>query len=201
MTLVEVDTSSGCWLWRGRINDGGYGTYGSRLAHREIFLLYGGEIEDGLELDHLCRVRCCVNPAHLEAVTRQTNVLRGEGPAGVNARKTHCPKDHPYSEENTYITVRGKRRCRICQGAANKKSRAKLRSKLCVQPDIYEAGMRFRDNDVRNDGRIIVLLEATRTKSGLPAWRAYNERTGRKTVIRLDRLGNASSTGYTRLGG
>ena len=102
--------SSGC----GQISISG--TRLSAKAHRFSFEIEHGAIPIGLELDHLCRVRHCVNPNHLEAVTRRTNVLRGNGPkvAGLFQRlKTHCPAGHPYDLFNTRF-YRGMRRCKTC---------------------------------------------------------------------------------------
>jgi hypothetical protein len=76
-----------------------------------------GAVPEGLELDHLCRVRGCVNPKHLEPVTHRENLMRGESWSAVNARKTHCPEGHPYDETNTYIDGKGRRRCRECARA------------------------------------------------------------------------------------
>ena len=149
MTLDELfsrsipEPNSGCWLWLGHTTAAGYGAWRERwgrkdpckhhYAHRDTYEAVKGTIPAGLEIDHLCRVRCCINPDHLEAVTHQENTRRGEGASGTNVRKTHCPSGHPYSAENTIvrITERGGvlRRCRVCyntqQRAAGKKRRAK----------------------------------------------------------------------------
>lgn len=115
-----VEKTSTCWLWRGTLTGGGYGTFRlSRLgrdfrAHRISFVLFGNEIPDGLVLDHICRVRNCVNPDHLRAVTDAENVLAGIGPTAVNARKTHCPRGHEYTPENIYRRKDGARRCLTC---------------------------------------------------------------------------------------
>lgn len=79
--LSKVKRTEGCWLWIGSTNFGGYGTYyvsGRAVrAHRFSYELFVGKIPDGLELDHLCRYKSCVNPKHLEPVTHQENVIRG----------------------------------------------------------------------------------------------------------------------------
>lgn len=110
-----VDASSGCWEWTGSMHAAGYGLFRDRLAHRISYEVHVGSIPEGLTIDHLCRNRRCVNPLHLEAVTIAVNVLRGESPPARNARKTHCPKGHPYDDENTYISPssgwRGSRAC------------------------------------------------------------------------------------------
>lgn len=93
---------------------------GSRLAvhaHRLAYEAVKGPIPAGLQIDHLCRVRNCVNPDHLEAVTQQENVRRGR--VGENTRsKTHCPQGHPYDEANTYRNPAGSRNCRTCHRAS-----------------------------------------------------------------------------------
>lgn len=78
---VEID-DAGCWLWRGAVDPTGYGRFflDGRMdyAHRAAYRLLVGPIPEGLDIDHLCRVRACVNPQHLEAVTRRENLLRGD---------------------------------------------------------------------------------------------------------------------------
>lgn len=115
----KVDNCSrdACWEWTGGINGNGYGqiNVAGRVigAHRIAYELLVGPIPEGLELDHLCRNRTCVNPAHLEPVTRRENQLRGQSVSGRNARKTHCPSGHPYSGSNL-VVKQGQRRCRAC---------------------------------------------------------------------------------------
>ena len=110
-----------CWLWTGAKHNLGYGLFRTgelRYAHRVAYMLAGGVILDGFDIDHLCRVRACVNPAHLVAVTHKENVLRGRTIAARNARKTHCPQGHEYTPENTYVerTRYGTgRKCKACQ--------------------------------------------------------------------------------------
>jgi hypothetical protein len=108
---------SGCWLWAGALRSG-YARAdlnGRKVSvHRAMWEEANGPIPQGLELDHLCRVRACVNPGHLEPVTRLENVRRGD--AGKMQRdRTHCPQGHPLSGDNLYVYVRtGKRECREC---------------------------------------------------------------------------------------
>ena len=117
-----------CMLWAGYKNTIGYGQLFQRLdgveyryyAHRLIYELYKGKIPEGLVIDHLCRVRHCVNPDHLEAVTARVNTLRGEG-VTVNTRKSHCPEGHPYTPENTQRFGKSEwRRCRTCNNERHK---------------------------------------------------------------------------------
>lgn len=121
----RVDKTDTCWLWTARKNKDGYGQFdvGGRSvgAHRFAYETCIGEIPKHLECDHVCRVRHCVNPAHIELIPHAENVRRGEG--GINFRgKTHCPRGHEYTKENTLVqrnkgVVKG-RACRICGRAA-----------------------------------------------------------------------------------
>lgn len=128
---VDKRSASECWLWTASVADTGYGAFsiGKRyiLAHRFAYESLIGPIPEGLTLDHRCRVRACVNPAHLEPVSRGTNTLRGETVTAANREKTHCPSGHEYSEENTYHW--GNRRvCKTCHKAKTAKQRKKLRA-------------------------------------------------------------------------
>jgi hypothetical protein len=114
---------NGCWYWTGYKTKGGYGTISVRTgitttAHRVAYELWRGPIPEGLQIDHLCRNRWCVNQQHLEPVTAFENSLRGETFTSVNVRKTHCDKGHAFSVENTYWEG-DKRRCRACNKAKN----------------------------------------------------------------------------------
>jgi hypothetical protein len=121
---VEPEPVNGCWIWVAAMTSGygsigiGSRTDGSRrreLAHRLSYKQLIGPVPEGLELDHLCRNRACVNPAHLEAVTHRENVLRGASLNAFNAKKTHCKHGHPFSPENTYVRKdTGSRMCREC---------------------------------------------------------------------------------------
>lgn len=120
-----------CWLWARTIeNDYGRiwigGEKGKHYrAHRIVYEALVGEIPSGLSLDHLCRIKRCVNPAHLEPVTHQENVKRGNSGKFQKA-KTHCPQGHEYNSENTYIASRGKyvlRACRTCKRESKRRIR------------------------------------------------------------------------------
>mgnify|MGYP001601937125 CR=1 FL=1 len=116
---VDKNGSNGCWVWGAWTNERGYGLFSPThrdkiFAHRWAYENINGPIPEGYQLDHLCRNRICVNPAHLEVVTPQQNTLRGQSFAAVNARKTHCPQGHPYDLFNTSMHFSGRRRCRAC---------------------------------------------------------------------------------------
>jgi hypothetical protein len=119
----QVVKTEGCWLWTAghrlgygvfHVRDSASGTYSTVQAHRYIYEQLVGLVPYGLQLDHLCRNRLCVNPSHLEPVTIQQNVLRGMGLAANNSKKTHCLRGHPFDLINTRSTVKGKRVCRLC---------------------------------------------------------------------------------------
>lgn len=119
---VSVDLDSGCWLWVGARDPKNYGQYGIGwkvwAAHRVAYEAAKGWIPAGLEIDHLCRNPPCVNPDHLEAVTHQENMRRGDAgriSGNLNRAKTHCPQGHPYDVINTYTDSNGYRSCKICR--------------------------------------------------------------------------------------
>lgn len=128
-------TESGCWLWMLSTDGRGYGQFLYKnkniKAYRAAFDLFRGPVPEGKVIDHLCRVRLCVNPNHLEPVSFKENVLRGESPTAINARKTHCIRGHEFTEKNTYKQItRGFYKgdaCRKCRKAATDKSYAEKR--------------------------------------------------------------------------
>lgn len=119
-----------CWLWRGSLTTDGYGHIGWRKAHRLTYTAANGPIAAGMQLDHLCRVRHCVNPAHLEQVTNRTNGLRGRSFAALNAAKTHCAQGHPFTPENTRWQRNPgqlRRVCRTCERQWQREYRSRKR--------------------------------------------------------------------------
>lgn len=128
---VAIDPISGCHRWTGWRSKDGYGLVqpsGMKLqqAHRAAYMAFIGPIPAGMEIDHRCHAaaacnlkgncphRACVNPEHLEAVSRVANVRRSNSPSGINSRKTHCLRGHPFTPENYYAMRSGGRQCRLC---------------------------------------------------------------------------------------
>lgn len=135
--VCKFTVGDDCWQWIRPIGAGsnGYARFwdGERQVwgHRYAYELLRRPIPAGLQIDHLCRNRGCVNPKHLEIVTQKTNLQRGHGRGAVNASQTHCPAGHPYKGDNLYVQPsNGGRRCRICHrlevGNAKKRKRGTL---------------------------------------------------------------------------
>lgn len=128
----HVSIEGDCWIWTGSRSGNGYGMIAVDnvrwMAHRYAYTALVGAIPEGLDLDHLCRNRACINPAHLEPVTRSENLKRG-APRGERQRaRTHCPHNHPYDEQNT-TRRNGRRICKACDRDRARRNREARRGK------------------------------------------------------------------------
>lgn len=131
LTVLErLDASTvrhpgGCWIWTGTLYSNGYGSIyvdgRVSLTHRVSYEIRVSKVPEGLEIDHLCRVRSCLNPEHLEPVTHAENMRR--------AMRTHCVNGHEFTAENTYRPADGKRYCRTCRRQRNREQRERNATK------------------------------------------------------------------------
>lgn len=125
------DPNSGCWIWIGACSTAGYAQIKlerNQYAYRASYEHYIGSIPNGLHMDHLCRVHCCVNPRHVEPVTCKENVRRGKASEATKLRAltiTHCPQGHPYAGNNLYSGPKGRRGCRACRYVAGREYRTR----------------------------------------------------------------------------
>ena len=124
---AKVSIGVGCWIWIGGKTNAGYGKlrlgrdcgFRTELAHRIAYEMFHGPLSIGQQIDHLCRVRSCVNPEHLEPVSSRENILRGRGISAQNASKTHCHRGHPLTGDNVYVPPKrpNVRNCKACRKA------------------------------------------------------------------------------------
>ena len=135
----SVVADDGCWLWQRSVTTGGYASFGFRRRgkshvsyghHLAYWLLCGHLPSRGMHLDHLCRVRRCVNPWHLEAVTAEENVNRGKSPTIATARDKVCQRGHIYEGKNIYVSPDGRRFCRPCIQIRSRRQQARRRATL-----------------------------------------------------------------------
>lgn len=116
--FVVPQGPDGCWLWTGPTSSQGYGFLRrdgrNVMAHRALFEIWNGPIPNGMELDHLCGMRRCGRPDHLEPVSHRENVRRGNSLSGLRSRQTHCVRGHAFDAENTRTNRNGSRSCRAC---------------------------------------------------------------------------------------
>jgi hypothetical protein len=123
---ARINKTDTCWLWTGKVDKTGYGSFGMRVdqacrtrsAHKIVYETLVGPVPESMQLDHLCKIPLCVNPEHLEIVSPKENIMRSNGLASINAKKTHCKYGHEFTEANTYVPSKrpNRRYCRTCAG-------------------------------------------------------------------------------------
>lgn len=125
----RVRKTDTCWLWAGCVSSGGYGRVGRKVAHRLAYEELRGPVPHGLYLDHLCRVRNCVNPDHLEPVTHRENTLRGINQVAIGYRRETCFRGHQYKKLKPGRNGYPKRICYTCENLMRNVRRALVRSR------------------------------------------------------------------------
>lgn len=128
---TKVEFTESCWLWTGLTDPAGYGRFrhttskrdASALAHRFAYEFCGGSIPVGMVIDHLCRVRRCVKPEHMEVVTRGENSRRGMHPKMVTFRTGVCSRGHAIIGRNAAPTSTGRPTCRECKNENQRRHR------------------------------------------------------------------------------
>ena len=141
---------NGCWKWEGWKNRNGYGQISLKgkgiLTHRFIFEYYHGDINPKLTIDHLCNNTSCANPKHLKEATYKENILRGNGLAALNSRKTHCKQGHEFTPENIYITPINGRSCRTCENTRKRNRYQQNKTKELQRAKLYREKNRDKIN-------------------------------------------------------
>jgi len=143
LAKVRIDPDSECWVWTGALMPNGYGAFTVKIdgkwkrcyPHRISYEIHIGEIPKGLDIDHLCRNRACINPAHLEPVSRRENLARGETLIAKQLKQTHCKNGHLLDKSNlsAYKLKKGKRECLTCHRERERKRRQDLRGKAATK--------------------------------------------------------------------
>ena len=125
---IAVDGDTGCWLWTASRTSDGYGqaVVGGAVvgSHRAVFEMLVGAIPEGLEADHLCTIRRCANPEHIQPVTQAENIRRAA--AAIHARPIY-PCGHPRTPENTHERTVG-RWCLTCRREDDRLRKARTRA-------------------------------------------------------------------------
>ena len=132
----KIEVVGSCWVWTASHDSKGYGQvrYGGKVrqAHRVVYTELVGPVPEGLELDHLCLVRDCVNPDHLEPVTRQENIARS---VHYNASRTHCKWGHELVGNNLYVSPKNSRECKTCRRHRRQRYNQQKRVELDARQD------------------------------------------------------------------
>ena len=176
ISITNFYNDSPCWEWIASLNNKGYGRFmyerTAWLSHRFAYTVLVETIQDGLELDHLCRNIICCNPSHLEAVTHQENMLRGKNMCfQIKSNKTHCPKDHLYDEENTYYYPNGRRGCRICISDSGKKRQMLKSDEIKTQKKVWRGKNKEK---IQEDGKQYYQTNKEQIQVVQKAWRENN---------------------------
>lgn len=128
LSRIRIEPLTGCWLYTMKLNHNGYARIKFNntryMGHRFVYEAVKGPIPPDMEIDHLCRQRACLNPAHLEAVSHRENTLRSTAVSANNARKTHCLKGHPLTDEK----IGRQRVCKVCARSSADRYRHRLRT-------------------------------------------------------------------------